>query len=118
MQYQGSCHCGNIAFTVEAAEPITEVMDCNCSLCRRRGGLLWFAPRAALQLNTDPDQLGTYQFAQHHLSHHYCARCGIAPFSEGVDPRSNQAMAAVNVRCLPDLPLEGLAITRFDGASM
>lgn len=118
MQYQGSCHCGNIAFTVEAAEPITEVMDCNCSLCRRRGGLLWFAPRAVLSLNTDPAALGTYQFNKHHLEHHYCANCGIAPFSEGVDPRSNQAMVAVNVRCLPELALEGLKITHFDGARM
>jgi hypothetical protein len=71
-----------------------------------------------LQLNTDPAHLATYQFNQHHLSHHYCARCGIAPFSEGVDPRSGQAMAAVNVRCLPELALEGLKITHFDGASM
>ena len=43
MQYQGSCHCGRIAFTVQAEAPISDVLDCNCSLCRRRGGLLWFA---------------------------------------------------------------------------
>ena len=24
MQYEGSCHCGQIAFVVEAAEPITD----------------------------------------------------------------------------------------------
>ena len=50
MQYEGSCHCGQIAFVVEAAEPITDALDCNCSLCRRRGGLLWFGPREALRL--------------------------------------------------------------------
>ncbi|MCC7635055.1 GFA family protein [Stenotrophomonas rhizophila] len=117
MQYEGSCHCGQIAFVVEATDPIAEVIDCNCSLCRRRGGLLWFAPRAALQLQTDPADVATYQFNQHHLEHHYCRSCGIAPFSEGVDPRSGQAMAAVNVRCLPGLDLAGLNITHYDGAS-
>ncbi len=118
MQYEGSCHCGQIAFAVQADAPITEVVDCNCSLCRRRGGLLWFAPRAALTLESDPAQLATYQFNKHHLQHHYCRNCGIAPFSEGVDPRSGQAMVAVNVRCLPALVLDGLTITHFDGASM
>ena len=57
MQYEGSCHCGQIAFVVEAAEPITDALDCNCSLCRRRGGLLWFGPREALRLTT----IGSWQ---------------------------------------------------------
>lgn len=118
MQYEGSCHCGQIAFVVEADAPITDVVDCNCSLCRRRGGLLWFGPRAALTLNTDPAALATYQFNKHHLQHHYCRECGIAPFSEGVDPRSGQAMVAVNVRCLPGLELGGLKINFYDGASV
>ncbi len=47
MEYQGSCHCGRIAFTVQAEAPISDVIDCNCSMCRRRGSLLWFAPREA-----------------------------------------------------------------------
>jgi len=102
---------------VEASEPISEALDCNCSLCRRRGGLLWFGPRAALDLKTAAADVATYQFNQHHLEHHHCRTCGVAPFSEGVDPRSGQAMVAVNVRCLPGVDLDGLTITRFDGAS-
>lgn len=117
MQYEGSCHCGQIAFVVEAAEPITDALDCNCSLCRRRGGLLWFGPREALRLTTDPGDVATYQFNQHHLEHHHCRTCGTAPFSEGVDPGSGSRMVAVNVRCLPGVDLDGLTINRFDGAS-
>ena len=48
--HEGSCHCGRIAFTLEG--DVTEAMDCNCSLCRRRGGLLAFFPREALSLKT------------------------------------------------------------------
>ena len=62
MEYQGSCHCGRIAFTVQAEAPISDVIDCNCSMCRRRGSLLWFAPREAFQLSTNPADVATYHF--------------------------------------------------------
>ncbi|MBP2488492.1 hypothetical protein JOH50_004219 [Rhizobium leguminosarum] len=48
MRYEGSCHCGNVAFEVEGE--FTEALDCNCSLCRRRGvsSGITSAPIAAL----------------------------------------------------------------------
>lgn len=116
MNYQGSCHCGGIAFELEA-EAITEAIECNCSMCRRRGSLLAFFPRAALSLSTSESALGTYTFNRHQIQHHFCPDCGIAPFSEGADPRSGAAMAAVNLRCLPDLDLASLKVTAVDGAS-
>ena len=61
MKHAGSCHCGRIAFELEA--DIKEVADCNCSLCRRRGGLLWFGPRAALALKTPESDLSTEAIA-------------------------------------------------------
>ncbi len=91
----GSCHCGRIAFTVQAEAPIRDVIDCNCSMCRRRGSLLWFAPRAAFQLTTDPADVATYHFNKAHIDHHHCRECGVAP-SEAVDPRSGTPMVAVN----------------------
>ena len=59
MRLAGSCHCGRIAYEVEVGDGITEVYDCNCSMCRRRGGLLWFAPRSALVLQTAEADLAT-----------------------------------------------------------
>lgn len=58
-------------------------MECNCSLCRRRGGLLAFVPRAALTLLTPEAEVSTYRFNQHAIDHHFCAHCGIAAFGEG-----------------------------------
>ena len=63
--HEGSCHCGRIAFTLEG--DVTEAMDCNCSLCRRRGGLLAFFPREALSLKTPEADMGTYTFHSHRL---------------------------------------------------
>lgn len=114
MVYQGSCHCGGISFAVEG--DFTSGMDCNCSMCRRRGGLLAFVPRVALVLTTPEADMGTYRFNRHAIDHHFCPVCGIAPFGEGKAP-DGAAVAAVNLRCLPDLDLERLAITKVDGRS-
>lgn len=116
MGQSGSCHCGKIAFTVEG--DIKEVYDCNCSLCRRRGGLLWFGPREALTLGTDESEVSTYTFNKHHLQHHFCRHCGVAPYSEGVNPKTGARTVAVNVRCLPDVDLTTLKVITVDGASL
>lgn len=113
--HQGGCHCGAIAFELDAE--ITEGYDCNCSMCRKRGGLLGFFPREALTLKTSEDGLGTYRFNRQAIAHHFCPSCGVSPFSEGVDPRSGAKTAAVNLRCLPDLDLAALKIIPVDGAS-
>ena len=42
MKYRGSCHCGNVAYEVEGE--IDKAIACNCSMCQRKGSLLWFAP--------------------------------------------------------------------------
>lgn len=111
MIYSGSCHCGAIAFEVDSE--ITEAMECNCSMCRRRGSLLAFLPRDKLMLRTPVAAVSTYTFNRNIIRHHFCANCGIAPYSEA--ERKDGPMAAVNVRCLPDVDLETLTITKFDG---
>lgn len=114
MRYEGSCHCGNVAFTVEAE--FDTAIDCNCSMCRRRGGLLAFVPRDRFALTVPEENVSTYQFNRHVIRHHFCAVCGIAPYGEGEDGKGN-AMAAVNLRCVPAVDLDALAITRVDGRS-
>ena len=37
MNLEGSCHCGKVKFTVEAAEPVP-FMRCYCSICRKTAG--------------------------------------------------------------------------------
>jgi hypothetical protein len=115
MKYEGGCHCGGIAFELEA-EAITDAIDCNCSMCRKRGALLAFFPREALVLSTPESAMGTYTFNRNQIRHHFCPQCGIAPFSEGADPRTGAAIASVNLRCLPGVDLDALEIKQVDGA--
>ena len=113
--HHGSCHCGRIAFDLEGE--VKNVIDCNCSMCRRRGALLAFFPREALTLTTKEGDYGTYRFHKEHIAHHFCPTCGIAPFSEATHPKTGLPMAAVNVRCLPEVDLETLNVQKVDGAS-
>ncbi len=115
MTYKGSCHCGRIAFQLDAE--IAQLMDCNCSMCLRRGGLLFFVPRASLRLATPEADLATYRFGKRHIQHHFCPTCGCAPFGEAADP-AGKAMAAVNARCLEDIDLSALKVVAFDGKSL
>ena len=59
----GSCHCGGIRFEVEG--DIDSGLACNCSICSRKGSLLWFVPRANLQLKTPESAAGSYTFNKH-----------------------------------------------------
>ncbi|WP_300618746.1 GFA family protein [Dokdonella sp.] len=110
--HAGSCHCGRIQFEVDA--DVDKVIDCNCSMCSRRGGLLFFVPDAQMRLKTPETDLSTYTFNKHHIRHHFCPTCGIAPFGRGAG-RDGQAMWAINARCLPDLDLGALTIEKVDG---
>ncbi len=110
--HRGSCHCG--AITVELRDDPVEASECNCSMCRRRGSLLWFVPRAALQLTTPETNLSTYQFHKHVIDHRFCANCGIHVFGEGTS-RDGQRLAAVNVRCVEGVDLQALPVQQHDG---
>ncbi|WP_199097946.1 GFA family protein [Dyella sp. ASV21] len=113
MTYQGSCHCGDIAFTV-ALEPGPAV-ECNCSICSRKGLLLWFAPRTQFQLSTPEENVASYRFNRHAIDHRFCPRCGCEPFAFATSPHSGEAMVAVNVRCLENVELDAIERKPFDG---
>ncbi|MEH6434168.1 GFA family protein [Massilia sp. DD77] len=112
MHYQGSCHCGAVAFDVEGE--IDGAMACNCSICSRKGSLLWFVTRDKLRLKTPEEAASTYMFNKHVIKHRFCPTCGIHPYGEGSDPKGN-AMAAINIRCLENLDLDGIPVHHYDG---
>jgi hypothetical protein len=108
--FAGSCHCGAVRFTVEASLPL-DVIDCNCSMCTKKGILHLIVPEAALTI-TGGDALATYTFGTHTAKHMFCRTCGIHPFYR---PRSHPDSWDVNVRCLDDPP--PFTARPFDGAN-
>jgi hypothetical protein len=115
MIYKGSCHCGKVAFEVDGE--LEKVIECNCSICSRRGALHWFLPREKFRLLTPQAGMGTYTFHKHVIKHRFCQSCGCAPFSEGLAP-SGHYMVAVNARCLEGVDLASVSVEHFDGRSL
>ena len=115
MNYKGSCHCGAVSFEVDGE--IKNAMACNCSMCSRRGSLLWFVTPDKFRLLTPEAAAGTYTFNKHVIKHRFCPTCGIHAYGEGVDPKGNR-MAAINIRCLEGLDLATVAVKNFDGRSL
>ncbi len=115
MIHTGSCHCGKIAFEVEGE--INGALACNCSICSRKGSLLWFVPREKFHLLTPEDAAASYTFHKHVIRHRFCPTCGIHPYAEGVDPQGNR-IAAVNLRCVDGIDLAAMPVQHFDGRAM
>ena len=115
MLYKGSCHCGHVAFQVEGE--FAGAVSCNCSICQRKGSLMWFVPRDRLQLLTPDEHASTYTFNKHAIKHRFCPKCGMHPYLEGIDPKGN-AVAAINARCLEGIDLAEIPVRTFDGRAL
>lgn len=114
MKHRGSCHCGKVAYEVEGE--IDSGLACNCSICQRKGSLLWFAPKEKFTLLTPDENASTYLFNKHAIRHRFCPVCGIHPYAEATDPKGNP-VAAINIRCIEGIDLEKVPVKHFDGRS-
>jgi hypothetical protein len=108
--HRGGCHCGAVAFEVQAPARLT-VSDCNCSICRMCGYLHLIVPRSRFRLLRGADQLAEYTFNTRNARHFFCRTCGVKSFYV---PRSNPDGYSVNVRCLDHATIEHLEIEPFD----
>tara|TARA_R110002096_G_scaffold296811_11_gene491302 strand:- start:1452 stop:1826 length:375 start_codon:yes stop_codon:yes gene_type:complete len=111
--YKGSCHCGAVAFEIDG--DIENIIECNCSICIRRGHKLWFVNKADMKFSTDEEALQGYQFGEKHITHRFCKTCGTPMFSDGAF--EDYIKAGINLRCIEDLDLEALTCIQYDGAS-
>jgi hypothetical protein len=109
-RYRGSCHCGRVAYEVEGE--IDRVIECNCSICSRKGYLHWYVTRDQFRLLTSWNDLATYRFQTLTAAHHFCPVCGVAAF---YIPRSDPDLIDVNLRCVEGIDLGSLDIESFDG---
>jgi hypothetical protein len=104
MRIQGSCHCGNIRFTLLWAPQPERIpaRACGCSFCTRHGGVWTSCPTGTLQVDVqDPDQVHEYTFATRTALFHVCRRCGVVPVvTSDLDGRLH---AVVNVNTFEDV---------------
>ncbi len=111
----GSCHCGNVRFTLQwpdARAPIP-VRACGCTLCTKHRGVWTSHPngRFALQIG-DPSGVRLYRFGTRTADFHVCTTCGVVPIVtctiDGV------RYAVVNVNTFDDVDRSELIESRAD----
>jgi hypothetical protein len=115
---RGSCHCGNIAFSL-AWEPDPEKIParaCGCSFCTKHGGVWTSNPKGALEVAVkEPALVSKYQFGTRTAEFHVCARCGIVPVvTSRIDGRL-YAVVSVNAFEGVDPALLDRSPANFDG---
>ena len=108
--HQGGCHCGAVAFEVDAPADLT-ALECNCSICRMSGFVHLIVPRSRFRLLRGEQELTDYRFNTGTARHLFCRRCGVKSFYV---PRSNPDGYSVNVRCLDRASIASLTVQSFD----
>jgi hypothetical protein len=108
--YQGGCHCGRVR--IEVTAQIDEAIECNCSICTKKGLLHLIVEPKQFRLLTPQDAVAVYQFNTKTAKHYFCPTCGVCSY---YIPRSHPDKIDVNVRCVEGITLAELIIIPFNG---
>lgn len=119
-EIQGSCHCGNIHFTLDwpASQSPIPVRACGCDHCKKHRGVWTSHPQGRFRLSiADQNQTGQYQFGTKTADFHVCKTCGIVPIVTCVI--DGKRYAVVNVNTFDDADRSELAEapSNFEGES-
>lgn len=108
MTVEGSCHCGAVRF--EAAHAPTDINDCQCGHCQKRG-VLWayYSPKEVTVTGTS----ASYAWNGKHTVFHFCTVCGCTTHWTAADPKRDRM--AINVRLLPSEALVGAKVRKSPG---
>lgn len=122
--YDGSCHCGYVRFRVMTE--ISQVRECNCSICFMRGTLNIRVSEDQLEIFTPLSAMKLYQWGRKTAKDYFCTECGVLTFRRPGALTDEEIRAgrtpffgwAVNARCLRGLDFERLSVVKIDGLSL
>ncbi len=122
--YRGSCHCKAVRFEIDAN--IDHVRVCDCSICSRRGALIFRVPADAFRLLTPLDELSVYRWGSRTAADYFCSVCGILPFRKPSESTPEERAAgvqpfdgwAVNTRCLEGFDASSVPVRHIHGSRL
>ena len=101
MRLEGGCHCGRLRVAFTTAKALTELSlrACQCTFCRRHGGLTTSDPAGEVVLTvSELPPGGWYRFGTGLTEFWVCPRCGV--YVGGYVEADGQGRAVVNIRAL------------------
>jgi hypothetical protein len=109
----GSCHCGAVRLTLPSLPD--KATRCNCSLCRRVGGVWAYYEFGTVLIDGHPEHTVEYVQGDRTLRTMRCKTCGIVTHWEPLPPKPG-ARQGVNLNNFEPKLLESVHIRHFDGA--
>jgi hypothetical protein len=110
---EASCHCGAVCLEVDA--PLSEVAECNCSICRRYGALWAYYPLDQVRVLPPDPPTNIYMWNDRMIEFHHCLTCGCVSHWTPADREHNRM--AVNARLMDPEILAGASVRHIDGAN-
>jgi hypothetical protein len=110
---QGSCHCGAVRLVLPSVPE--NATDCNCSICRRLGGIWAYYKFGTVQITGHPERTDEYIQGDRTLRTIRCSTCGCTTHWEPLDPKPG-ARHGVNLRNFDPKLLASVEVQHLDGA--
>lgn len=111
---KSSCHCGALRLEISGEVP-SSLTSCNCSFCRRAGGLMAYYSPTQVKVLAEPGSIHEYIWGDKSLAQVRCSKCGSLSHWRSLDPNQTDRMG-VNARLFEDIDFSQIKIRRFDGA--
>ncbi|HVV65463.1 MAG TPA: hypothetical protein VHC42_08330 [Rhizomicrobium sp.] len=121
-RFEGGCHCGNLAYVLEASRPLEELglRACMCAFCRAHGARNTSDPDGAMRIAVrDGAKMQRYRFALRTADFLICKICGV--YIGALLPHEDRGWFTVNVNTFrdpppPDFPLAPIVYDAEDAA--
>lgn len=118
---RGSCHCGNVSYSLTWPGDLTRISArrCGCTFCTKHGGVWTSNPAGALAVRmVQPASVSRYAFETGTAEFLVCARCGVPPLvTSRIDGR---LYAVVNVNTFDGIDPASVVVSpaSFEGEAV
>ena len=111
------CHCGEVELEIKESErALNKFLRCNCTLCKKKGYIMTFAPITDVKITKGEDKLKLYQYHTKVAEHYFCSICGIYTHHQSYTNPENYEF---NVGCLDSVDtFKFKNIPIFDGKKL
>lgn len=112
-EMKGQCHCGAVKITL-AATP-QEIIQCNCSLCRKTGWTGAFWNPEGVVVDAQPDELNSYVQGDKMITLWNCRVCGSHTHWTPITAPPDRM--GINIKMFDPQQWQHLPVRAVDGAS-